>query len=246
MIHHKYVTKNLEHAKGKYMVSKQNGTTKEEAFLALRDKIILFEYPPETIMTEKALSQEFGITRTTLKEIIYRLEEMDLVELIPRVGIKVTQIDFNALVKDYEVMVYLGKMAGTLAARHMTVEQIKQIGELIDQLVAIYDDPALRDDEFKDFHLEHLLHKMVHENCRNPTLMKFLDTLHGRVLRMVYTISIHNNPEVTKKKLGIKELKEFHKMLVERDDEKAGFFFAEHSKKYLDAIRKKLSAESYL
>ena len=171
---------------------------------------------------------------------------MGLVELIPRVGIKVTRIDFNALVKDYEVMVYLGKMAGTLAARHMTVEQIKQMGELIDQLETAYDNPAHFNDQSANFHLEHLLHKMVHENCRNPTLRKFLDTLHGRILRMVYAISIHNVPEVIKEKLGIKELKEFHKMLVKRDDEKAGFFFAEHSKKYLDAIRKKLSTESYL
>ncbi|MBW2368830.1 MAG: GntR family transcriptional regulator [Deltaproteobacteria bacterium] len=219
---------------------KLTDSKKETVFQALRDKIIMSEYPPGTILTEKILGQEFGITRTTLKEIIYRLEEMSLVELIPRVGIKVTEIDYNALIKDYEVMIYLEKMAATLAARHMTADKIKQIGDLIDQMETSFDD------HLKNVQQDHLLHKLVHEDCRNPTLIQFLESLLSRALRMVNALLIFSDPEMVAEKLGMTELKEFHKMLVERKDEKAGFYFAEHSKKYLNAIRKKLSSESYL
>jgi len=212
---------------------------KKAAFQSLLNKIIMSEYEPGRILTEKILAQEFQITRTTLKDFLHRLELMKLVELIPRVGIKITNIDFNALLKDYEVKIYLEQMAATLAARHMNADQIKKIGDLINEMKTLYSDlPKLIQQDL-------LIHKMIYANCRNETLEYFLDVLQSRILRLIVKLFKATDLVMDQEQPGLKQLKEFHKMLVERDSEKAGLYFIEHSKATFDAIRQKLASESY-
>ena len=221
-----------------------NKKNSEKAFLAFREKIILTEYAPGEIITEKILCQEFGVTRTGLKEIVQRLEQMNLVELIPRVGIKITEININELLKDYEIKIHLEKMAATLAARCMNAKQVAEIGMMIEKMSVL--DQDVNKNFIESINMDLTIHKIIYKNCNNKTLEFFLDILQSRILRMLVALQNDSDWSFSNDEFGTQSLGKFHKALVEKDDEKAGLYFIEHSKISIAAIREKLNFESYI
>jgi DNA-binding GntR family transcriptional regulator len=221
-----------------------NNKNNDKAFLAFRKKIILTEYAPGEVITEKNLCEEFDVTRTALKAIVHKLEQMNLVELIPRVGIKITEININELLKDYEIKIYLEKMAATLATRCMNTKQVDEIGNLIEKMEIAYKSSNGSANECVNLDLT--LHKTIYKNCNNKTLESFLDILQSRIIRMIVALDNDSDSSFSDDNFGMKSLKKFHKALVEKDDEKAGLYFIEHSKISIAAIREKLNSESYL
>ncbi|MBW2539794.1 MAG: GntR family transcriptional regulator [Deltaproteobacteria bacterium] len=59
----------------------------------IRDRILYLEYEPGKILNEKILAQEFGISRTPVRDVLNRLEWDQLVRIIPRTGSMVTEIN---------------------------------------------------------------------------------------------------------------------------------------------------------
>ncbi len=221
------------------MTGNKKATDLDAVLNSLKHRIITLAYEPGHVLTEKNVEREYGITRTTLKSIVHRLEQMKLVEMIPRIGIKITEIDFNVLLKDYEVKIYLEKMAVTLATRHISRDEIRQIGEWIDQLAGSYESfPDVVDIDLQ-------IHNTIYKNSRNDTLIHFLDILQSRVLRMIVSLFSASELLLDEQKPGLVDFRKFHEMLVERNEKKASEYFVSHSISTFNAIREKLASESY-
>lgn len=63
------------------------------AYVRLRESIIQMELPPGAILSEKVLCASLGFSRTPIREALQRLEREYLVEIRPRRGITVTEVD---------------------------------------------------------------------------------------------------------------------------------------------------------
>jgi DNA-binding GntR family transcriptional regulator len=70
-----------------------------QVFEMLRQEIIVAVLPPGAPLSEHALSQRFGVSRTPIREALLRLAEEGLVQIVPQVGTFVTLI---SLAKVYE------------------------------------------------------------------------------------------------------------------------------------------------
>ena len=70
-----------------------------QVFDLLRQEILEATLPPGAPLSEHALSQRFGVSRTPIRESLLRLAEEGLVQIIPQVGTFVTLI---SLAKVYE------------------------------------------------------------------------------------------------------------------------------------------------
>jgi DNA-binding GntR family transcriptional regulator len=70
-----------------------------QVFDLLRKEIIGAVLPPGSPLSEHALSQRFGVSRTPIREALLRLAEEGLVQIVPQVGTFVTLI---SLAKVYE------------------------------------------------------------------------------------------------------------------------------------------------
>ena len=81
----------------------------EKIFESLRDRIVHMEYPPGTALSEKDLCEEFGVSRTPLREAIRRLEDMKLVNALPRYGTYVTPLDIHEIRCAFEVKNQAGR-----------------------------------------------------------------------------------------------------------------------------------------
>ncbi len=70
-----------------------------QVFDLIRREIVDATLPPGAPLSEHALSQRFGVSRTPIREALLRLAEEDLVQIVPQVGTFVTQI---SIAKVYE------------------------------------------------------------------------------------------------------------------------------------------------
>ncbi len=143
-------------------------------FRAIRDRIVLGEYPPGQILSEKELCHEFSVSRTPFREAIRKLEELKLVKVVPRFGSYVAEIDIHEVKSAYEVRRPLEILAARLAAQRRTSLQIKEMGALVIDAEALLDNP---DSDLRS-NLDRRYHQIIREASRNPVLVETLNNLH--------------------------------------------------------------------
>jgi DNA-binding GntR family transcriptional regulator len=93
---------------------------KDWAYRRIKDNILDSTYPPGASLTPDELSQEFGISRTPIREAFLKLAQEGLIYTRPRVGTFVTEItlgeilqmiDFRALLEGYGVEQIAGDLS---------------------------------------------------------------------------------------------------------------------------------------
>ncbi len=103
-----------------------------EIYNTVKDRILFLEYKPGQILNEKVLANEFGISRTPLRDVLSRLEWDQLVRILPRTGTMVTEIEFQKMMYTYQVRFEIEELIGKLAGDHPG-------GEYLDRLDALGD-----------------------------------------------------------------------------------------------------------
>jgi DNA-binding GntR family transcriptional regulator len=94
---------------------------------AIEEKIAMGDYPPGMRLDEAPLLQEFGVSRTPLREALIQLASLGLVEIRPRRGAVVAELSPHRLFEMFEVMAELEAMCGRLAARRMSDLEQKEL-----------------------------------------------------------------------------------------------------------------------
>lgn len=95
----------------------------ERAYQELRDRVLALQLPPGTPLNESKLSEELGLGRTPLREAIKRLARESLVDVYPRRGTFVSEIQLTDLGAISEVRIELEGLAAALAARRFREER---------------------------------------------------------------------------------------------------------------------------
>lgn len=80
----------------------------------IRQRICLLQYPPGMRLSETALAEEFGTSRTPLRRVLARLEDEGLVQSMHGVGTLVTDGDITELAEVYRLRVELTELTGRL------------------------------------------------------------------------------------------------------------------------------------
>lgn len=150
----------------------------------LERRIIEMEYKPGDAINEKELIDEFGVSRTPIREAILKLQQKGLLDLRPRVGTFVTQVDLESVKHAYEVKMNLEAFAAELAAVRATKAQVKELYEIIERFESyhIVDDykDCIKDDQ--------RFHRIVREASNNPILIDTLEELNIKTARFLQYI----------------------------------------------------------
>lgn len=67
----------------------------EFAYASLRDAILTLVLPPGAVLSRAALAEQLGLSQTPVREALMRLQEEDLVEVVPSASTRVSRIDLN-------------------------------------------------------------------------------------------------------------------------------------------------------
>jgi DNA-binding GntR family transcriptional regulator len=100
-----------------------NLTQADDARLRLEEMIVTLELKPGTVWSEAELSERLNIGRTPVREALKRLEAEHLVEIVPRNGAKITEIDVMQQLLMLEMRRELERLIATSAARRATIEE---------------------------------------------------------------------------------------------------------------------------
>lgn len=107
-----------------YIATEQPELFKDNVYNAIRTRIIVQDLPPGARINEKQLMDEYGIGKTPLREVFFRLQYDGLIRRFPRSGTIVAPIDFGELREAAEIRLALEGLVGDLAARLISAEQL--------------------------------------------------------------------------------------------------------------------------
>ncbi len=204
----------------------------EKIFKTLRDRIVYLEYPPGKLIPEKELCEEFGVSRTPLREAIKKLQEMKLVNVIPRYGTYVSPVDINEVRSAFEVKIKLEGLAGEMAAKRITNDKLSEMKAIIQEA-----DILLKEDGHRQLiEIDARFHEIIYKATQNLLLQEILQNLHSRCARL-WNSALSGLIPLS---IIIHQLKEIYTSLEHRDPQKSSQLMEQHVRYFIDHIKSQL------
>ena len=157
----------------------RRGERHGNAVSTLRRMILTGELAPGERLREVALCTQLGVSRTPVREAFRTLAAEGLVQLLPNRSVVVADLDDSEIVDLYDVFGALEGLAGELAAKRITEEQIAEIASLHHQMVDLHQ----RGDRAEYLRVNHAIHGLIVEAADNPVLKATWEGLLPRVER---------------------------------------------------------------
>lgn len=89
----------------------------ERAYLRIKERLADLDLMPGDRLSEKELAEQFQISRTPIREALQRLHHEELLDLTPKSGWAVPQLDFEKIDALYDFRVVIEQHAATLCAQ---------------------------------------------------------------------------------------------------------------------------------
>jgi DNA-binding GntR family transcriptional regulator len=157
------------------------GTVRGRAADELRNRILTGRLRAGTRVDLDALTEEFGISRTPVREALLELSYEGLVSVAPRSGITVIGVTPDDAVDNFAVLATLAGKAAEWAATRITADELAELRDLA-AAIDTADDVVAANRRF---------HRAVNRAARSPRLLTFL----RHAVRMVPTNYFELFPE---------------------------------------------------
>lgn len=108
----------------------------DDVLRMIEEDIVAGRMQPGARLDERTLAKRFGVSRTPIREVLFRMSSLGIVELRRNKGAFVAEISSGRLVGMLEVMAELKVLAARQAARRMSIEERQRIGILRDGMEA--------------------------------------------------------------------------------------------------------------
>ena len=207
------------------------GNLKDQIYKELEKRIIDMVYQPGDAINEKALAEEFGVSRTPIREVILQLSQKGFLDMIPRVGTFVTQIDLGQVKHAYEVKLSLEGLASELAATRASADQIDELFEIVERFRG-YD---LIRDYSKVIKDDQRFHQIVREASGNPILVEMLASLNIKTARFLQ----HIKYTIEDAEWFGRSLQEMAEAMRDRDGSRAKAATEEHTRILIEQMSAK-------
>ena len=164
----------------------QRKSFKASVLDSIKVDIISQNFKPGQLVHEDELASKYGISRTPIREILRMLEREDLVKLVPKVGIIISELTAKDIEEVLEIRTSLEPSAARAAAVKATEEQLRVFKEIDDQLTLAVE----KQDSVISFEADRRLHDFVLLAAGNERSRKIISSLMGQIYRIRF-ISRH-------------------------------------------------------
>jgi DNA-binding GntR family transcriptional regulator len=207
----------------------------ENIFQTLKDRIISGEYPPNTILSERDICQEFGVSRTPFRESIKKLEEFKLIHVVPRFGTYVSEVDINEIRDAFEVRMKLEGLTCELAAVRRTPEQLNRLANLTEK----FDHLLQNEDLSEGSKIDKEFHKLISEAAHNTILGEMRERLHN-ICERAFTTSYRKEISISE---TVSHWKGIYGAIKNRDASSAGRLMNEHIQHGFDRLKSEFNLD---
>jgi DNA-binding GntR family transcriptional regulator len=144
----------------------------ESAYERIREAIRSGDLEPGHRITESDLAKWLNMSRTPVREAVSRLETEGLLTYVPRQGLTVAQLDYQAVMELYEMREVLEGTAARFAAHHAALAEIETLREMLDLEADLGEsDPKRGAKANRHFH------QIIYHAAHNRYLLKTLNAL---------------------------------------------------------------------
>lgn len=155
----------------------------EKVYSTLRSAIIAGKMPAGTRLVEEATARSLGVSRTPVREAIFRLEAERLVSRDPRGGVIVAELSSEEIEELYAVRAVLEGLSARLAVHMMLPKDFIRLEQIQEKLE---DSTSKRNiDELVRLNL--VFHDAILRVTKNATLIGFMGQIHNSLRRVSHT-----------------------------------------------------------
>ena len=211
---------------------------KQKAYAALKNAIVamdIYRSRDDIRLDERKLAQDFGISRTPVREAMAQLESEGFVRSVPRRGIYVVRKTKREVIEMITAWAALESMAARLITENASTQEIAGLRRMF----ATFDGGAVaaKLDEYSEVNIE--FHQTIIRLSHNQVLIDLAENLftHMRMIRRK-TIGEHDRAD-----RSIRDHMHIIEALEARDTTRAedlvrnhALGLAEHVKKYADYL----------
>ncbi len=205
-----------------------NDEVKAVIYTCLRDWILYTTLKPGQKLNERDLAEQFGVSRTPLREVLQMLSIQGLLNIRPRQGIFVASIENSHIRQVFEVRLPLEKTVARLAALRATNEEVREL----ETVAALSEEAQKAGSKEKCIRLDAAFHDVLSKTSDNQVLRQTRESLHNICLRYWYLIMDRYEPEATDMGDHVRLVE----AIRERDSEKAAEIHGAHVSHFLQLL----------
>ena len=160
-----------------FQISRQAAPIRTQTLRKLRKAILDSYFKPGDRLYEKELCEQFGVSRTSIREALRQLEAEALVTIVPNQGPIVTRVSQRDAEDIYQVRELLECLASRLFAERATDKQVRDLAGAVDSLERAY----LADDIRAFLKVKTTVYEILFSGCGNNVAHSIFKTLIARV-----------------------------------------------------------------
>ena len=201
----------------------KNGSMQARVIADMRRRIIKGDIEPGAPLSELALAEEFGVSRTPVREALKQLQTEGLVEIRPRVGTFVSTPSRREITELFEMKELIEGAAARLLARRGRVAEI----DLLERNLREADEAVARDDRERYAELVQEFHDLLIAGADNSKLEAHYRMLMNQLA--YYSRLVHTS--LSRPGRALQSDREHHvvlELILEKDGDSAEQVMREH------------------
>jgi DNA-binding GntR family transcriptional regulator len=206
---------------------------KHQAYAALKDAIVsmdIYSSREDIRLDERQLAQEFGISRTPVREAMAQLEREGFVRSVPRRGIYIVRKTKREVIDMIAAWAALESMAARLITTKATTEEIAALRRMFTK----FENGTLHAklDEYSEVNIE--FHQTIIRMSHNETLIRLAENLFAHM----HMIRMRTIGDIDRADRSIRDHMNIIEALEGRDTERAEDLVRDHALGLADHVQR--------
>ncbi|MDR6881173.1 GntR family transcriptional regulator [Bacillus sp. 3255] len=164
---------------------------KDEELSPIRDKV--YQYIKQAIVQgiyksgdriiERELADQLNVSRTPIREALFRLESQGFVKTLPRKGVVVSKLSPEEIIEIFTILSSLESLAVKLAVKKLEPVHREELGRIVTEIDHAVAKPTFEPSDWK-YHFE--ANEVIFRAARSPRLTQMLDGLSDYIRAFVH------------------------------------------------------------
>ena len=154
----------------------------DKAYAQIEEQIVTLQLPPGTVLSEFLLANRLAIGRTPIREALQRLSRNGLVNILPRRGVLVSDINLRSQLRLLDVRRELERLMARGAAERATDDERAQFADI----AAGMRRASEKADDILFMRLDQQFNALVSQAAQNEFASRCMGLMHGLSRRFWY------------------------------------------------------------
>ena len=156
---------------------------RDKVYLYIKQAIMQGLYKSGDRIIERELADQLNVSRTPIREALFRLESQGFVKTLPRKGVIVSKLSSEEIIEIFTILSVLESLAMKMAALKAEQSHRDELSSIIDDIDLAQAKPNF-DHSDKKFHFE--INDVICRAAQSPRLKQMLDGLSDYIRAFVH------------------------------------------------------------